>query len=155
MLRNFLNGFSNFQIVDNLKVPFVLHSAAAGYCLSLQPMGVSMDYAAVPTSLTEFDDRMSFTERFTNAVQSEVLKLFIDWYIFRPLEERIRMDMPVNKPLLELKEGASLLIENSHAATDWPRYLPPTVVRIGSLQTRPAKKLPEVPFIQCKNISTN
>ena len=134
-------------IVDSLNVPFILHSSAPGLCLSLYPMGVLMDYAVIPTSLTEFDDEMNFVERFINAAQSEVLKIFIEWFIFRPLEDRIRMDMPVNKPLLELKKGASLLIENSHATTDWPRSLPPTVVRIGALQTRPAVALPEVNHI--------
>jgi len=103
--------------LDELKVPFVMHSSSVGFCVALQPMGVSMDYAVVPTGMTEFGNQMSFKERFSNAVQSELVKYFMNYLVFRPLEARIRMDIPDARPLMEIKGEASLLILNSHPAS--------------------------------------
>ena len=140
--------YNEFSLVypDQLKVPFVLHGAGSGHAVSLKPMGAAMDYASVPTPLTEFNDQMGFMERLTNALQSEIAMLFNNWFVLKPVEERIRRDMPDIKPLSDLMRQASLLMMNSHPATDWPRSLPPSVIPIGALHTRPAKPLPEVNF---------
>ena len=114
----------------------------------LQPSGVSMDYASIPTALTELDDKMSFMQRMINTLQAELVSLFTDWFVMQPLEKRLRLDMPDARPLLELRGEASLLMINSHPATDWPRQLPPSVIPIGALHTRPAKPLPEVYFFK-------
>ena len=112
----------------------------------LQPSGVSMDYASIPTALTEFDDQMSFTQRLINTIQGELVTQFTNWFVMQPLEERLRLDIPDARPLAEIRAEASLLLINSHPATDWPRQLPPSVIPIGALHTRTAKKLPEVLF---------
>lgn len=55
--------------------------------------------------------------------------------------------MPEARPLSEIKRDASLLLLNSGPITSWPRQLPPSVLPIGALHTKPAKQLPEVSFI--------
>lgn len=112
--------------------------------MMLKAMGVSMDYASIPTITTEFDDQMSFMHRVTNAVQSEMVTLFTEIFALRSLEERIRRDIPGARSLLELRGEASLLMINSDPITYWPRSLPPSVIPIGALHTRPAKSLPKV-----------
>ena len=107
-------------------------------------MGASMDYASNPTVLTGFDDQMSFIERVSNAVQAELFSIVQNWWVIGPLEERIRRDIPGAKSLNEIRGRASLLMINSHPSTDWPRSLPPNVIPIGALHTRPAKPLPQV-----------
>jgi len=83
----------------------------------MEPMGASMDYASTPTPLTEFDDQMTFMQRIINVVQSELMQFFMDWFIMRPLADRIRIDFPQTKSLVELRREASLVIVNSHSAT--------------------------------------
>ena len=112
--------------------------------MMLKPMGVSMDYASIPAITTEFDDGMSFMQRVINAVQSEMVILFGKQFIMWPLEERIRRDIPGARSLTELRGEASLLLLNSDPITYWPRSLPPSVIPIGALHTRKAKKLSEV-----------
>ena len=138
--------FSEFSLIypDRLKVPFILHGSGSGHAVSLLPMGAPMDYASIPTPLTEFDDQMGFFQRLTNALQSELAMVFYNWIVLKPLEERIRRDLPETIALADLMTKASLLVINSHAATDWPRQLPPSVVSIGALHTRRAKILTEV-----------
>lgn len=138
--------FSEFSLIypDQLKVPFVLHGSGSGHAVSLLSMGAPMDYASIPTPLTEFDDQMGFFQRLTNALQSELAMIFYNWIVLQPLEERIRGDIPETRALADLMRTASLLVINSHPATDWPRQLPPSVIPIGALHTRPAKSLTEV-----------
>lgn len=138
--------FSEFSLIypDRLKVPFILHGSGSGHAVSLLPMGAPMDYASIPTPLTEFDQTMGFFERLTNALQSECAMIFYNWIVLSPLEERIRRDMPETRALEGLMRKASLLVINSHPATDWPRQLPPSVIPIGALHTRPVQPLTEV-----------
>ena len=138
--------FSEFSLIypDQLKVPFVLLGSGSGHAVSLLSMGAPMDYASIPTPLTEFDDQMGFFQRLTNALQSELAMIFYNWIVLQPLEERIRGDIPETRALADLMRTASLLVINSHPATDWPRQLPPSVIPIGALHTRPAKSLTEV-----------
>ena len=131
-------------VMDRLKVPIVLHSSCNGIVTMLKPMGATMNYASVPTPFTDFDDKMTFGQRLMNAVQSEAMSLFMDWYLLRPLEEKIKTGYPDARPVSEIKKDISLLLINSHPATDWPRSLPPSVIPIGAIHTRPAKPLPEV-----------
>jgi len=141
-----VDALSDFTLIslDRFKVPIVLHSSCTGLATTLKPMGVSMDYASIPTALTEFDDQMSFGQRLMNTIQSEVLTLFMDSFLLRSVENRIRIDYPDSRSISEIKKDISLLIINSHPVTDWPRSLPPSVVALGALHTRPAKTLPEV-----------
>jgi glucuronosyltransferase len=121
--------------------------------MMLKPMGVSMDYASLPQITTEFDNQMSFIERVINVVQSEMITLFTQQFVVRALEERIRRDIPGARSLTELRGEASLLLLNSDPITYWPRSLPPSVIGIGALHTRPAKPLPEViVFAYCSSL---
>ena len=87
---------------------------------------------------------MNFGQRLINAIQSEALNLFMDWFMLRSVESRIKIDYPDSRSLSEIKRDISLLIVNSHPVTDWPRSLPPSVVALGALHTRPAKPLSQV-----------
>ena len=133
-----------FPIIDRLKVPFVLHSSGTGVPFILQPAGMSMNYASTPTVMTDFDDQMTFMQRLINTVSSELAYSVMDIFLIRSLEERIRKDTPDIRPLAELRREASLLLLNSHPATDWPRSFHPNVIPLGAMHTRKAKPLQEV-----------
>ena len=133
------------NIVDRLKLPLVLHCSSQGLPYTLQSMGASNDYASIPTAITDFDDQMSFTQRAINILQAELLTLVGEYFVFGPLEERMRIDMPNMRPLSEIKKDTSLLLMNIDPSTSWPRSLPPSIIPLGALHARPAKPLPEVP----------
>ena len=147
----FINEYA-LNFVDRLKLPLVLHGSSPGLPFASKPMGASSDYASVPTIFTDFDDQMTFMQRMINAIQSELTEFVIKSFVLGPLEKRVRIDMPEGRPLSEIKRDASLLLLNSDPITNWPRQLPPSVIPIGALQTRPAKELPEVCALRLKTI---
>lgn len=130
-------------ICDYLKVPCVLHSSSSGFRAS-KAMGVSMDYASVPFSLNDLGNQMSFFQRVENFVSAEVILQVYRFTVIRMLEEKIARDFPNSRPIEELDKETSLAFLNIHPATSWVRSLPPTVIPIGALHTRPAKLLPLV-----------
>ena len=132
------------NFVDRLKLPLVLHCSGAGLPYTLKSMGASSDYASIPTAITDFDDHMNFMQRMANTIQSELTEIVIESFILRPLEERMRIDMPNMRSFAEIKKEVSVLIMNKDPVTSWPRSLPPAVIPVGALHARPANKLPEV-----------
>jgi len=135
------------NVVDSLKVPLVLHCSGPGLAYTLKSMGVSSDYASIPTAITDFDEPMNFMQRIANALQSELTEIVIEFFILRPLQERMRIDMPNMRTFTEIKKDVSLLIMNKDPVTSWPRSLPPSIISVGALHARAAKPLPEV---QCR-----
>nr|CAG4634841.1 EOG090X07NZ [Alona affinis] len=66
-------AFNEFvlSICDHLKVPYVIHSPSSGF-FWMELMGVSMDYAFVPSMVTDFDNKMTFFQRLANMAMSEL-----------------------------------------------------------------------------------
>ena len=138
-------AFNEFclKISDQLKAPYIVHASGAGFFF-MGSMGVSMDYATVPSLTSDFDDKMNFFQRMANMAMSEVATRFYDWFINGMIEEMTKKDFPDSRSIAELQKETSLAIINSHPATAYSRSLPPTVIPIGALHTRPAKPLPDV-----------
>ncbi len=134
----------NFPIIEQLGVPFVIHSSSAAMTTTLDAMGAPIDYASVPTIMSEFDDRMTFFQRIANIMSVEILTPVRNHLIFRKLDAVLQREYPGVKPILEVEGEASIYITNTHPATNWPRSLPPTILSIGALHAQPAKSLPMV-----------
>jgi len=132
-------------ISHHLKVPFIEHSSSAfANTIDLSYMGATRDYATVPMVMSGFDDKMTFFQRMFNMFQIELGELFYRFLILRSIDQMILKDFPNAPWVEELGKETSLIIINSHPVIAWPRSLPPTVVSIGALHTRPAKPLPKV-----------
>ena len=142
IFNGLFNEFS-FKICDHLKVPCVIHGSGSGV-ISMGSMGASMDYATVPSFTSDFNDKMSFFQRMANMAITEVSIRLYELSIVGMIEEITKKDFPDSRSIAELQKETSLAIINSHPTTTYPRSLPPTVIAIGALHTRPAKPLPQV-----------
>lgn len=133
-----------YPVFDRISVPFVAHYATSISPRMLRMMGAPIDYASVPTPPTEFDNKMTFGQRVANLVFSEIFYLVQNHYILKSVEHVVEKHFPGAKSMSEVAGDASILIVNSHPVTSWPRSLPPTIVPIGAIHTRPPKALPQV-----------
>jgi len=132
-------------ISHHLRVPSIAHySTASTTPINLSPMGATADFASVPTILSSFEGQMSFFERMANMLQSEISEMFYKYSVLSSIDEIIQKDFPDSPSVEELGKETSLAIINSHPVTSWPRSLPPTVISIGALHTRPAEPLSKV-----------
>ena len=131
------------KICDHLKVPYVIHSSGPVF-FSMGSMGVPMNYATVPSINTDFDDKMNFFQRMGNMGLMEVGTRFYDWSINSMIDEMTKKDFPDSRTIAELQKETSLAFVNSHPTSSYQRPLPPNVIPIGALHTRPAKPLPQV-----------
>lgn len=133
-----------FPIFDHIGVPFVTHSSNSAFPNMLAAMGASKDYAFVSTSIVQLDDPITFPRRLLNVMLNEISRHIRTHYILKDLDALLQSHIPGVRSIAEVEGEASLCIINSHPMTSWPRSLPPTIVPIGALHTRPAKSLPKV-----------
>jgi glucuronosyltransferase len=75
---------------------------------------------------------------------NEIFKLIRTHYVLKDMDALLQSHIPGVRSIAEVEGEASICIINSHPMTSWPRSLPPTIVPIGALHTRPAKSLPKV-----------
>ena len=133
-----------FPIIDRIGVPFVIHGSTSAFPIILNAMGAPIDYASVPTILTDFHNQMTFFQRIMNVMSSEMLIPVRNWLILRKLDAIVQREFPGARPIIEFDGEASLYIVNTHHVTNWPRSLPPTIIPIGAVHAQPAKPLPQV-----------
>lgn len=142
----FTDGLSTeyLPLIDQLGIPVVNHLSNAVSVGHVRQCDVNKDYASVPNGLTDFDDNMNFTQRMINFLLAEIFRLISLNYITYPIDQLIRKDFPNYRGYLEASMNVDLILANSHHTSAWPRSLPPNVIPLGSVHTRPANPLEEV-----------
>lgn len=131
-------------IVDSLGVPFIYYSPSTGASFTFAALGVSQEYASVPTMFAVYDDRMNFFQRMENMLASEIILQVRRIILLRMLDQVISKDFPNARPIEVIERDAVLCLVNIHPATAWVRSLPPNVIPIGATHVRPTKSLPDV-----------
>ena len=146
----FTDGYSSefLPLVDQMGIPIVQHFSTGAMIGLMNAFDGAKDYAFVPNGLTDFEDQMSFTQRLTNFLTSEISSLITLYYLTYPLEKLIRKDFPNYRGYMEASSDVSLLLVNSHHTSAWLRSMPPNAIALGSVHTRPANPLEEV-IINC------
>ena len=143
-----VDAYSNefvYPIANSINVPIVTHLSSSPLPMLIDAFGGPVDYASVPSPFTDFTNDMSFIERLQNVLISEFVHFMRQQLMFRKLDAVVDSQFPEAKlSIAESESRVSLMMVNSHAATTFPRSLPPNVVPIGALHTRPAKRLPKV-----------
>ena len=138
--------FNDFclSIADLWQVPIVTISPSVGPPWILGNMGVPHQLASNPTVYTEYDNRMSFSQRFVNTMELIVLTIVRNAVVINPLNSKLQKDFPNIRTIQEVEKNISLCIVVSHPALNYPRPLPPTVIEINGLHIQPPKALPSV-----------
>jgi len=132
-------------IFHKKNIPFIYYSSCAVPQWISRLTGFNQPVSYVPIPLLQYTDKMSFSERVTNAVSVWWLNVVMDWKT-KPSSELIyREYLGENMPGLgEIQSSASLVLSNSHYALTLPRPLPPDIIEIGGLHCRPGEKLSKV-----------
>ena len=136
-----------YIISDHLQVPFVTQSSGHEPPYNvLLAMGGSMEYASIPSIVTDIEDprRMNFFQRLINVVSTEALIISHRLMFTSMVQDLAEKDFPNSRPIAEIIKDTSIIFINRHPATAVMRPLPPTVVSIGPSHTRPANPLSEV-----------
>jgi glucuronosyltransferase len=133
-----------FPLADVLGVPVVGHYSNAGTLAIFNQMGISPAYASVPAGVIGFDDQMSFFQRMANMFSANALMAIIDLLFTSSLEQAHKENYPNSRSVSDMAKDMTIALVNSHPTTAWQRSLPPNVIPVGSVHTRPAKPLEQV-----------
>ena len=136
--------FNDFclSIADLWKVPIVTISPSVGPPWILNNMGVPHHLASNPTVYTDYDNRMTFSQRLANTLELIVLTAARNALIINPLNSKLRRDFSEIRTIQEVEKNISLCIVVSHPTLNYPRPLPPTVIEVTGLHIKPPKPLP-------------
>lgn len=138
-----VNEFT-LPFVDYLQVPFVAFDPGSGTPWNGWSQGVSKDYAFIPPGLGDFGTHMTFFQRLTNMIGTELVTLIRKYYVLSALDRLAREDFPNARPIAEIEKSAALCFVNTHPTTFWNRNLPATLIPTSAMHVRPAQSLPKV-----------
>lgn len=133
-------------LADVLGVPVIGHYSNAGTLAIFNKMGISPEYASVPAGLIDFEDQMSFFQRMSNMFSATTLMTINDLIFTSSLEQAHKENYQNSRSVSDMAKYMAIALVNSHPTTAWQRPLPPNVIPVGSVHTRPAKSLEEVMF---------
>ena len=133
-----------FPMADHLGVPLILHCSSASLKGLITTAGGYADYASVPNGMTDYDDNMNFVERIFNFLSSEIFNAATGHILVDMLDDLVQKDYPNSRSIKEIAKDVSLILFNSNPATTWVRSLPPQIIPVGNVHTRPSKPLSEV-----------
>ena len=143
----FIDGYSELPLplADLLKVPVVGHYSSAGLLGLFNKMGTSSDYASIPAGITDyFAGEMSFFQRMANLISATVFISITDHFFTWTIDKIHKQNYPYSRSVYDMAKDMSLVLVNSHPTTAWQRSLPPNLIPVGSVHTRPAKPLEQV-----------
>ena len=148
-LAFFESVWYEFSYICNvIKVPYVVMDPIITNPYILWLMRADRNPAYYPGNFADFDQHMTFTERLQSSltnidgfVKNGIFQWFMDpspdWSSYIPL------DKSSSQSLMD----AQLWFIRTHFALDYPRPLPPHVIPMGGLMSRPSQPLPEVYFV--------
>lgn len=136
-----------FPMADHLGVPLILHCSSASLKGLITTAGGYADYASVPSADGDYHDNMNFVERVINFLSTEIFKAATGHILVDMLDDLVKKDYPNSCSIKEIAKDVSLILFNSNPATTWVRSLPPSIIPIGNVHTRPSKPLLEVLLI--------
>ena len=142
----FIDGYSELPLplADLLQVPVVGHYSSAGLMSLFNKMGISSDFASIPSGLTDFTTEMSFFQRVANTISATMFTAVMDYFFTGTIDHIHKQHYPIARSVFDMAKDMSLVLVNSHPTTAWQRPLPPNVIPIGSVHTRPGKPLEHV-----------
>jgi glucuronosyltransferase len=140
-----------------LKAPFIYFSSSVLMPWANDRIGNPDNPSYIPNLFQSHSDKMVFSERLSNTVDT-----FVDKWVVYPLlfdlpgryigSKHLRVSLP---PLADIARRGSLILVNSHFSLSKPRPLVPAVVEVAGIHIdRPPNKLSQVVYgIELTHIS--
>lgn len=135
------NEFS-LPIIDSWQVPIVGVSPTHGHALNT--LGSPRQIASFPSLWTDYNDQMSYSQRFIHTIGTIVALLTRDLFILNPLNSKIRKDFPEMRTIQEIEKDISLCLINSNPSYSWPRPFPPYIIEVNAMYIEHRKPLSSV-----------
>jgi glucuronosyltransferase len=141
-----IDGYSELPLplADLLQVPVVGHYSSAGLMGLFNKMGISSDFASIPAGLTDYTDDMNFLQRVANTISAKIFTAVMDYFFTGAIDKIHKRNYPNARSVFDMAKYMSLVLVNSHPTTAWQRSLPPNVIPVGSVHTRPANPREQV-----------
>lgn len=106
--------------------------------------GNETPFAYIPMAFLDLPEKMTFSQRLTNTIYSQVEKLIYNFYNLRNHRKLYEKYFPkATKSFDEVHKSLSVLFMNNHVSTSSPRPLLPSMIGIGGIHIPEVKPLPE------------
>uniref|UniRef100_A0A0C9RBG1 EGT_1 protein n=1 Tax=Fopius arisanus TaxID=64838 RepID=A0A0C9RBG1_9HYME len=136
---------SLYYLSHLLKTPLIIVSTGPAYAFNLFESGTPTLPSSFPDVMLGFTDKMNFWQRIANLIQ--VIRQWHGFYYVavQAQEKVLRKHFGDNVPSIdELRQGVTLLLQNTHPLLHYPRPMTPNVVQIAGLRMGVMNKtLPE------------
>ena len=136
-----------YHITRALKVPFVIMDPMITNPFASWLMRADRNPAYYPGNFVDFDQHMTFMQRLQSTlanIDGFVKNGIFRWLLEPSSEWNDHIQVPIDKPSIQIQTEAQLWFIRTHFALDYPRSLPPHVIPIGGQMARPSQSLPQV-----------
>lgn len=106
--------------------------------------GNESPFSYIPNVFLGMPDHMTFPQRLTNTIFSQIEKFVYTFYHLRNQRKLYEKHFPkASKSFEEVRTDISILFMNSHASSSSPRPLLPNMIGINGIHIAPTKPLPD------------
>ncbi|XP_071482942.1 2-hydroxyacylsphingosine 1-beta-galactosyltransferase-like [Diadema antillarum] len=123
-------------------ITMVLISPGPPWSGFLQAAGSGFNFAINPELMSAYSPEMTFRERIINVLHASFLRVYIETSMvpsYRRMEKKVGLRSSVH-PFYAISEQ-DLFLVSMDASSDFPRPLPPNLIRVGGLTVTIAKPL--------------
>lgn len=150
-----MDGLMNecaYSMVHYWKAKLIVYSTTSTMSWYYDSHGLPDESSSVSDLMYDFPPgkKMSFLERFVNAMTPLVWKAVREYWYIPQLEEICRKGLQVKEipPFIEIEKNASLVMITTHYTLDYPRSLPPNVVAVGGVAAAGSEQLKPIPKVR-------
>ncbi|XP_054753024.1 UDP-glucuronosyltransferase 2B23-like [Lytechinus pictus] len=130
-------------IAKRFNIPHIALSAVSSPCMVTALVGSDNSPAYVPQIFSGLSNKLNFKERVQNSIAQLFIILF-GMYFRRPYDEiKVKHNIISDTSIEQLFAQSELFLVNSDFAVEFPCAIPPNVIPVGGLTTRPSNALPE------------
>lgn len=134
-----------YGFAQHFNAPLVLFSPFGASLWANEVVGTPYPYSQIPHTFLSFTDRMTFSQRFLNALLWNVDRFYYT-NVFLPRQEEMYATYFPNatQSLKQVMKNVSLAFLNQHFSLSFPHPYAPNMIEIGGIQMDEPKALPEV-----------
>ncbi|XP_065075833.1 UDP-glycosyltransferase UGT5-like [Ochlerotatus camptorhynchus] len=133
-----------YGFAQHFNAPLVVFSPFGASLWANELVGTPYPYSQIPHTFLSFTDRMTFSERFLNALLWNSDRFYYR-NVFLPRQEEMyaRYFPNATQSLTQVMKNVSLAFLNQHFSLSFPHPYAPNMIEIGGIQMDEPKALPE------------
>ncbi|XP_058831916.1 UDP-glycosyltransferase UGT5-like isoform X2 [Topomyia yanbarensis] len=133
-----------YGFAQHFNAPLIVFSPFGASMWANDLVGTPYPFSQIPHTFLSYTDRMSFGERFVNALLWNVDRLYYR-NVFLPRQEAMyKRNFPnATLSLHQVMKNTSLVLLNQHFSLSFPHPYAPNMIEVGGIQISEPTKLPE------------